>query len=336
MGNITKKQKNEEKVHSFDGFDFLSIFDEQFSIDDFDKSIQTGSDASKSVLSKARVAVKNAYGALDNDEAYYYEVSMTDELKKAIDSGEVSLIIGKDGLVYAQLRGEKGRFGKPLPIEKHLKEQELTVAQIELAIQMDAIRDQLESMIATLKTIEGRVTEVIRGQHNDRIGLCYSGLSLYAESRRVSDDNLRKLTQVNALKALSDANSQVIQEIRTNIEYLVTEQYRGRKDSTKEIDERLSSINKCYDVVYRSSFLKAAIYYECGEIEAMFTCIEEYSRFVQKLIIPYTGILSELDKNEKFIEKGTWGAIAKTLGICSEIREKLSTAEKFLLSMKGE
>lgn len=68
----------------------------------------------------------------------------------------------------------------------------------------------------------------------------------------------------------------------------------------------------------------------------MFTCIEEYSRFVQKLIIPYTGMLSELDKNEKFIEKGTWGAIAKTLGICSEIREKLSTAEKFLLSMKGE
>ena len=113
MGNITKKQKNEEKVHSFDGFNFLSIFDEQFSIDDFDKSIQTGSDASKSVLSKARVAVKNAYGALDNDEAYYYEVSMTDELKKAIDSGEVSLITGKDGLVYAQLRGRKAVLVSP-------------------------------------------------------------------------------------------------------------------------------------------------------------------------------------------------------------------------------
>ena len=116
------------------------MFDEQFSIDDFDKSIQTGSEASRDVLSKARNAVRNAYGELDDDEAYHYEVSMTDELKQAIDYGEVSLVTGKDGLVYAQLRGDKGRFGKLLPIEKHLEEQGLTVEQIELAMQMDVIR----------------------------------------------------------------------------------------------------------------------------------------------------------------------------------------------------
>ena len=335
MGNITKRQKNEVKTSAFDGFDFMSMFDEQFSIDDFDKSIQTGRDASKSVLSKARNAVRNAYSEID-DDAYHYEVRMTDELKRAIDSGEVRLVTGKDGLVYAQLRGDKGRFGKPLPIERHLEEQGLTVEQIELAMQMDAIRAQLESMIATLKTIEGRVAEVIQGQHNDRIGLFYSGLSLYAESRRISNDSLRTLTQANALKALSDANSQVIQELRTNIEYLVTEQYNDSKNITKEIDERLSSINKCYDVVYRSSFLKSTIYYERGEIEAMLTCLDEYGRFVKKLIIPYAGILSELDKNEKFIEKGTWGAIANTLSICSEMREKISASGELLLTMKGE
>lgn len=336
MGKITIRQKNEVKTCAFDGFDFLSIFDEQFSIDDFDKSIQIGRDASTSVLSKARKAVRNAYSELNDEEVYHYEVSMTDELKQAINSGEVSLVNGKDGLVYAQLRGDKGHFGKPLPIEKHLEEQGLTVEQIELAMQMDAIRTQLESMIDTLKTINGRVTEVIQGQHNDRIGLFYSGLSLYAESRRISNDSLRTLTQANALKALSDANSQVIQEIRTNIEYLVTEQYNDSKNITKEIDERLSSINKCYDVVYRSSFLKATIYYERGEIEAMLTCLDEYGRFIQKLILPYIGVLSELDKNEKFIEKGIWGAIANTLNICSEMSEKLNTPGKLLLTMKGE
>ena len=88
-----------------------------------------------------------------------------------------------------------------------MEEQGLTVEQIELAMQMDAIRAQLESMIETLKTIEGRVTEVIQGQHNDRIGLFYSGLSLYTESQRITSDSLRTLTQANALKALSDANS---------------------------------------------------------------------------------------------------------------------------------
>ena len=336
MGNLTKIQKNEVKTYSFDGFDFLSMFDEQFSIDTFDKSVRTGNMAYESVLSKVRDAVRDACNGLHDEDTCHYEVCMTDEMKHAIESGEVSLVTGRDGIMYAQIRGEKGRFGKPLSIEKRLEAQGLTVEQINLAIQMDAIRSQLESMITTLKTIEGRVTELIQGQHNDRIGLFYSGLSLYAESQRITDESLRTLTQANALKALSDANAQVVQEIRTSVEYLVTEQYNKNKNITKEIDERLSSINKCYDIVYRSSFLKATIYYERGEIAAMLTCLDEYGRFIQKLIIPYAGTLSELDRNEKFIEKGTWGAIADTLNLCSEMRDKIGNSGELLLSMKGE
>lgn len=334
MNSIIRKQKNTCQNH-FKGFDFLSMFDEQFTIEEFDRSIQNGNKEINAILDKARYAVKNAYNQVDKD-GYHYEVNMSDEIKKAIETGEVSLVTGKDGLVYAQLRGEKGRFGKPLPIEKQLEEQGITVEQLELAIQMDAIRKQLEEMIASLKIIEGRVTEVIQGQHNDRIGLFYSGLSLYTESQNILNEDLRMLTQANAIKALSDANSQVIQEIRSNIEYLITEKYLASKDSINEIDVRLSSINKCYDVVYRATFLKAAIYYEKREIEAMLTCLDEYGRFVQKLIIPYAGILSELDKNDKFIEKGTWGTIANTLNICGEMREKVSASNELMLTMKGE
>lgn len=107
MENITKRPKKKVKAYAFGGFDFLSIFDEQFSIDDFDKSIQTGSDASKSIMSKARNAVRNAYNELDDDDAYHYEVSMTDELKRAIDSGEVSLVTGKDGSCMHSFAGIK-------------------------------------------------------------------------------------------------------------------------------------------------------------------------------------------------------------------------------------
>ena len=48
---------------------------------------------------------------------------------------------------------------------------------------------------------------------------------------------------------------------------------------------------------------------------------KSYGRFIRRLIIPYTGVLSELDKNEKFIKKGIWGAIANTLSVCSTMRE---------------
>lgn len=333
MNNIIKKNKFKDEKSTFQGFDFLSIFDEQFSIDDFDKAIQSGKAESNTIISKARVAIKNAYD--DSEESFHYEVSMTDEMKEAIESGEVSLVTGKDGLIYAQLRGEKGRFGKPLPIEKQLEDQGVTAEQLQLALQMDAIRSQLETMISTLKHIEGRVTEVIQGQHNDRIGLFYSGLSLYAEANCISDDALRTQLYSQSLKALSDANSQVIQEIRSCIEYLATEQYRGNKESPNQIEEKLSSISKCYDVVYRSTFLKAAIYHEKNEIPAMLTTIDEYGRFVEKLIVPYAGMLSELDKNEKFIEKGAWGKIASTLSVCGEMRKQLNSGEPLMLSMKG-
>lgn len=334
MNNVIKRKTAKYEENTFQGFDFLSIFDEQFSIDDFDKTIQSGKEASKEIISKARIAIKNAYD--DSDESFHYEVRMTEELKQAIELGEVSLVTGKDGLVYAQLRGEKGRFGKPLPVEKQLEEQGITAEQLQLALQMDAIRNQLEVMISTLRSIEGRVTEVIQGQHNDRIGLFYSGLSLFAEANCISDNTLRTQLYSQSLKALSDANSQVIQEIRSCIEYLATEQYKGIKDGTKQIEERLSSIHKCYDVVYRSTFLKAAIYHEKNEISAMLTTIDEYSRFVQKLIIPYVGMLSELDKNEKFIEKGTWGKIASTLSVCGDMRKQLNSEIPLMISMEGE
>lgn len=334
MGSILNKRKNEVQEVVVQNFDFLSIFDSQFSIDDFQREIENGKPGNNQILDKARKAVKNAYS--EDDEKFHYEVIMSDEMKDAIESGEIQLVKGKDGLLYAQLRGEKGHFGKPLPIEKQLEKQGVTLEQLQIALQMETIINQLETMVASLKSIEGRVTQVIQGQHNDRIGLFYSGLSLYAESKDMEDKQLKKYVQAQALKALSDSNSQVIQEIRTCIEYLVNEKYKNSNDAMNEISERLSSISKCFDVVYRATFLKAAIYYENGEIPSMLTTIDEYGRFVEKLIVPYAGVLSELDQNDRFIEKGTWGTIANTLSICGELREKLSTQDIYYLNMKGD
>lgn len=334
MNKLVKKSKTENGEIMFQNFDYLSLFDEQFSIDDFDKAVQTEKAESNSILSRGRHAVKSAY--MDNEESYHYEVSMTDEMKKAIESGELELVTGKDGLMYAQLRGEKGKFGKPLPIEKQLEENGITADQLQMAIQMDTIRSQLDVMIERLKTIESQVTEVIQGQHNDRIGLYYSGLSLYAEANCIFDEALKTQLFSQSLKALSDANAQVIQEIRTCIEFLMTEQYKGSKDGINQIAERLSSIQKCYDVVYRSTLLKAAIYQQKNEMMAMLTTIDEYGRFIQKMIVPYVGALSELDRSVKLIDKGVWSEIANTLSMSGEMRKRLLSQEPLMLNMKEE
>lgn len=326
--------KRDLKVQSdYPTDDYLFIFDNQFTITDFSDALKKVEAHSESVLSSARAVVQKAF-AQEHKEPNY-TVVMSDELKEAIHSGSVELVTSKSGEVYAQLRKGKGRFGKPLPIKEELSEQGITVEALQLALQMEAIKEQIQIIIEGLKEIESRVTDVIHGQRNDRIGLFYSGLSLYIEARSIKDEFLKKQITAQALKSISDANAQMIQDLRTSMEYLLTEQYRHSKKMTEKIEEHLAVIHQCYDVVYRAFFLKAAIYQENRELASMLTAIDEYGRFIEKMIVPYAGKLSELDKHDKFIEKGTWGAIAKTLVGCRELKQQICENSTYYLSMEG-
>lgn len=311
--------------------DCLSLFDEQFSISDFRSAFERAENTSKSILASAQTAVRKAFE--NNNDKDNYVVDMSDELKDAIESGDVELVTSKTGEIYAQLRSANGRFSERLPIKKELAEEGVTEEALQMALQMEAVKAQLQLIVEGMREIEERVTNVIQGQRNDRIGLFYSGLSLYVEARSIRDDSLRKQVTAQALQSISNANSQMIQDIRTSVEFLITEQYRKSKKMTSKIDEYLTIISQCYDVVYRASFLKAAIYQESGEIVSMLTAIDEYGRFVEKMIVPYAGILSELDRRNQFIEKGTWGTIAHSLVGCRELKQEIYNNNTYLLCM---
>jgi hypothetical protein len=311
----------------------LDLFDEQFTLSNFRCAIEKAGHHSDDVVSSARLVVAKAFS--NDPEEYRYVVDMTGDTKEALEAGKIKLVENSDGEIFAQLRNANGRYGKRLPIKKELIEEGISVEALMLAIQMEAIKDQLQAMIETLKEIEGRITEVAQGQRNDRIGLFYSGLSLYVEAREIKDEYLRKQLTAQALKSLSDANSQMIQDIRTNVDYLVNKQYARSKKGVAGIDERISIIRQCYDVVYRASFLKAAIYQENGEIASMLTAIDEYGRFVEKIILPNVGNLSELDKDSRFIEAGTWGTIAHTLEGCRELKQRISGGNIYYLDKRG-
>ena len=314
--------------------DALSLFDEQFSINDLQEAIEAEEESTDSVMAAVRSAVKKAAGETDEEDGSRYVVDINDGLKDALDSGAIKLDTNSSGEMFAQLRDENGHYGKKLPIKEELIEQGVSVEAVELALQMDVIRNQLKEIISALSSIESRVTEVLQGQQNDRLGLFYSGLSLYLEARCINDKELRRQLTGQALKSLNDANSQMIQELRTSVKFLITEQYKKGKQKTEKIDEQLSIIHQCYDIVYRSSFLKAAIYHENREIPAMLTAIDEYGRFVEKLIVPYAGKLSELDRHNQFIEKGTWGYISRTLIGCKELKQKITQNHTYYLTLE--
>lgn len=322
-----KRKNNVQTVNQAPLADCLSLFDDQFTITELAEALEETDHQSNSIMESAKVAILKAKDNQKDKDDYQYVLKIDQPLKKAIENGDVKFEKNVKGEMVAQLRRKNGHYGGRIPIEKELKEEGVSSANLEMAMQMEAIKQQLESIVETLKTIEGKVIEVIQGQRNDRIGLFYSGLSLFVEARDIQDPFLKKQITAQALKSLSDANAQMIQDMRTNIQYLVFEQYKGSKHITQDIQEHLDVIHQCFDVIYRASFLKAAIYQQNHEIPAMLTAIEEYGRLVEKMIVPYVGKLSELDPTAQLFESSTWGSIAHTLSGCKKIKKQISSGE---------
>ena len=314
-------------------FGLLSLFDEQFTFETFSESIQAAEQEADSILAKAKSAVEKAVKREEND--FKLVVELDDDTKNKLRAGEVELVT-ENGKVFAQLRDENKKYGKKLSITEELSDEGISSDVLQSAIQMEAIKQQLDTIVERMKDIEEHLADVIHGQRNDRVGLFYSGLSLYAEACSVSDESLKKQLVAQSLRSISDANSQMIQEIRQCIAYLVNEQYKASKQKLQKIEEHLNTIRQCYDIVFRAAFLKAWIYQQNGEIGAMITAIDEYGRFIEKLVVPYAGKLSELDSSDRFIKQGTWGQIANTLSSCHEMKKALCGTPTYCFMLEGE
>lgn len=326
--------KEQEALSWYGMNSFTELFDDQFKLSDFCASLEKSESKSESTIDSAKIAIQRAFEKQEAETKLVVDIS--DDIKQAITRGEVRLETGKNGQVYAQLRKSNGQYGGKLSVKEELEQEGISAETLVLAMQMDMIKDQLEDIISGIKDVEAKVSEVIQGQRNDRIGLLYSGLSLYLEANAVSDEYLKKQLLSQALKSLNDANYQVIQDIRMSVEYLMTEKYKSsRKTMLENIQERVSIIKQCYEVVFRASFLKAAIYQENGEIAAMVLALDEYGRFIEKMILPYIGKLHELDKDSRFIAQSIWGQMAKSLYGCREIQQKLSSNDGYYLRLGG-
>ena len=107
--------------------DCLSLFDEQFTISDFSNALEAASNRSSDIIESAKSAVHKVFSEADGEEKYNYVVDMADDIKDAIESGEIKLATNADGEVFAQIRNANGRYGNKLPIKKELVEEGISV-----------------------------------------------------------------------------------------------------------------------------------------------------------------------------------------------------------------
>ncbi len=265
-----------------------------------------------------------------------YVVDTSEEMLKALESGALKLT-QENGRTYAQLR-VNGKYGSKIPIKKEVFSKGIDPSQMANALQMQAIQTQLQEVAEQLYLIDGSVKEIIQGQQNDRIGLYYSGLSLYLESRNMSDIGLKNALQAQALRELAESTFQLKLTMESDIKYLEQKEYANARGKRKElIAEHINRINQSFAFIHQAAMLRAGLYCEIGETASMAQVLEEYSYFIDKDVSHNAFLLSQYDLNDNGTQSGLWASRSQLKLDITELSKAINDSPKTLyLGFKTE
>lgn len=262
-------------------------------------------------------------------KGYRYVVDAAESTINAIDSGKIKLTTEKSGKMFAQVRESNGQYGSKLPIKKEIFSKGIDPVQIANALQMKALQDQVQQITQQIAVIDHSVREVIQGQQNDRIGLYYSGLTLYLEARCINDPEMKRTLIAQSLRALSEARFQLGLTMQTDIKYLADGEYKlGKGKSVELIDQRINNINQSFTFIHQATMLRAGIYCNEGELSAMTTVLGEYSHFIENVVSKNAALLAQCDVTDTGTEKGIWRSRTKLKLDVAELSKQLSAPNK--------
>jgi len=281
------------------------------------------------VLTQAQQSLKKGFKLV---------VDASESTLEAIETGRIKLTTDKTGRTFAQIRDANGQFGSKIPIKKEYARKGIDTTQMANALQMMALQEQIQAIANQISIIDRSVRDVLHGQQNDRIGLYYSGMALFLESRSVSDNELRKSLVAQALRALSEASFQLTLTMQSDIQYIANKEYLSAKGKSVEmIDRHMQSINQSFAFIHQSAMLRAGIYCDEGELSAMATVLEGYSHFIEETVVKNASLLAQCDTTDDGTESGVWKSRATLKLEASSLANQLKKPEKTVyLGVMGE
>ncbi|MFZ3171035.1 MAG: hypothetical protein WA118_03500 [Carboxydocellales bacterium] len=325
----------------YSNIDLMSPVSEEISPYDAAYPMMLLSNGLKGRLAQAEIAAKEVYNAVAKEapilaqvqqslkKGYRYVVDATESTLEAIESGKIKLTTDKSGKMFAQFREVNGHYCSKLPIKKELFHKGIDPVQMANALQMKALQEQLQVIADQINIIGHSVREVLQGQQNDRIGLYYSGMALYLESRNIADSEMKKALMAQSLRALSEATFQLALTMQSNIQYLVNKEYESAKGKSVElIDEHMRSINQSFAFIHQATMLRAGIYCNQGELAAMSTVLDEYSHFIEGTVANNAALLAQCDTTDNGTEKGVWKSRTRLKLDVSDFTKRLNMPNK--------
>ena len=263
-------------------------------------------------------------------------VDIDDNKMDDYKNGVIKLAREKGNLV-AQIKNN-GKYGEKLPIKEDFYLDGPNSLEVMNALQIQNISGFLEQLSEKVHAIDENVKEVLKGLLNDRLGLYYSGVSLYCEAKLTQEQSIRNQLIMQSLKTLSDANYQLILSIQSDINYLIRKDYaKDKKHQYELMKEKVDNINKSFSAIHYSMLMKGAIYSELGEINAMIFVFKEYSDFIKKTIVPNAKLLAQCDIRDTGKIDGTWSKRALLLNGLNKVVKQLSVSHnEIYIEFKGD
>ena len=226
---------------------------------------------------------------------------------------------------YDFLKAKDGDFFRMMIIDKYNPQgivaqagfqidklpQGLNAMQIAQVMQGIAIQKELKDISEDIKDISQAVSEVLAGQHNDRLAKYYAGAALYKESLGVKDENMRRSLQDSALAILTESYMELMLTLKNDTDYLCSRYNErgnyfdvGKKEKQREIVGR---INSSYECIHRCTALKTAIYYREGEYVAAVTALQEYKSLLKMCLPKEKAIILARADTKESSAMGIWG-----------------------------
>lgn len=315
--------------YSLKAFDksLLDLYDDQFNYSAFKNLIDNKKEESHQVINQLISQLKT-----DTDDDVNLIVNLSDDMKEKYRQGLITFDKDKDGNMYAQLRDENGKYGKKLTISEEAKQTDLV-----FAAQLDTIKDVLIEIVDLLENIEECVNNVLTYLHNDRVGLYYSGISIYLEALQTTDVSLQNQLIAQSIKSLSDSQAQIIQELKSDVAYLRSSEYQKiKKKKHERLVEKMQNIHECYQIINRIITLKAMIYFDNNQLSSMLMVCLQYQRFIDAFIKPNAAFLIECDPRDDKLINGIWSKRANAFTECQALQNALTGNNQFSVGMEDK
>lgn len=239
-------------------------------------------------------------------------LDVSKDTMRKIQSGELKLMHTKNDVLKAVICDTNGTIKQHMNVKYESFCNIPNSVELANTLQMAGITQQLATVKEQLEMVNYAVQEVLMGQQNDRIALYYAGEQIYLEASKTQNEFLRMQLTASAIRSLEEAKTKMIESIKLDIANIRAHDQQELKLKPKEISDRITRINKSFEVVNRAALLKAGIYQELGEIPAMMVSLQQYAGFLSESINANAKLLYDYDKSDTKIE-GKWHERARNI-----------------------